>query len=558
MERRGVHGRAWVFPPAEPGLAEALAQAVGVSRVTGQVLVNRGIRDASTAKRFLQPRLDDLPDPLRLAGMKTAADRLHRALREDERIALFGDYDVDGTAGTAILAKFIRLVGRDPLVRVPHRMADGYGLNAAAVAEFAAAGAKVLVTIDCGTNNHKEVELARGLGMDVIIVDHHETPTKASAALALINPKADEGYPFKGVCSSGIAFKLAQVLSQGMGRVSGHPDFVLDALAYAVLGTVADVVPLVDENRILVSFGLTALEKCRSRGLRALAEKAGLEGKITAMDIAFKLAPRLNALGRLGSAQAIVDLLLEEDPARIDDLVRRFESANRERKVIEDQIYEEAVRKVESSPDIGRDPVIVVADDRWHVGVVGIVAARLVDRYARPSFVLAIDGDVAKGSGRSVEGFGLHDALESVRDVLVSGGGHARAAGAAVNRDRVDEFRTRVNEYAEKAFSAGLPEPKLDVDDEVKLEDLTPALVRELARLEPHGEGNRPPRLVASHVAVAGRPKLMGKQQNHLTFHVAGTDGPGLRAVAFGRGDWFDSIASARTVSLAFRPVIND
>ena len=283
-ERRGFTAAHGSFPVSPAGRGDRPGGRV--SRVTGQVLVNRGIRDRPPRKRILQPRLDDLPDPLRLSGMKVAADRLHRALREDERIALFGDYDVDGTAGTAILAKFIRLVGRDPLVRVPHRMADGYGLNAAAVAEIAAAGAKVLVTIDCGPNNHKEVELARGLGMDVIIVDHHETPTKASAALALINPKADEGYPFKGVCSSGIAFKLAQVLSQGMGRVPGHPDFVLDAMAYAVLGTVADVVPLVDENRILVSFGLTALERCRSRGIRALAEKAGLEGKITATDIA--------------------------------------------------------------------------------------------------------------------------------------------------------------------------------------------------------------------------------------------------------------------------------
>src|SRR5262245_32700690 len=242
-ERAGVRDRAWVFPPAEPGLAESIARAVGVSRTTGQVLVNRGIRDASAAKKFLQPRLDDLPDPLRLAGMKAAADRLHRALREDERIALFGDYDVDGTTGTAILAKFFRLVGRDPLIRIPHRMADGYGLNAEAVEHFAAAGAKVLVTIDCGTNDHEEVELARARGMDVIVVDHHETPTRESAAFALINPKADAAYPFKGTSSSGISFKLAQVLAKGMNRVSGdaYSRFILDALAYAVLGTVADV-----------------------------------------------------------------------------------------------------------------------------------------------------------------------------------------------------------------------------------------------------------------------------------------------------------------------------
>jgi single-stranded-DNA-specific exonuclease len=401
------------------------------------------------------------------------------------------------------------------------------------------------------------VALARERGIDVIIVDHHESPTKESAAFALVNPKADSTYAFKGISSSGIAFKLAQVLAKGMTRVAGYTEFMFDALAYAVLGTVADVVPLVDENRILVAYGLKAIEKCTSPGLRALVEKAGLDDKqIAATDIAFKIAPRLNALGRLGSAQSIVDLLLSEDPAAIEDLIRRFESANRERKVIEDQIYEEAVRKVELGS--GRDPVIVVADDRWHVGVVGIVAARLVDKYARPAFVLAIDGEVAKGSGRSVEGFGLHLALEAVRDVIVSGGGHARAAGAGVHRDRVDEFRDRLNRHAEKELGGRLPEPSLEVDDEVRLDEVTPALAGELSRLEPHGEGNRAPRLVASQVATAGRPRLMGKQQNHLSFHVAGDDGPGIRAVAFGRADWYDPIASARTVSLAFRPVINE
>ena len=555
--------RKWVFPTAERALAESIARSAAISRVTAQVLVNRGIRDAATAKRFLQPRLDDLPDPLKLAGMGVAVERLHKALRDDDRIAIFGDYDVDGTTGSAILAKFFRLVGRDALLRIPHRMTDGYGLNAAAVEDFAAAGAKVLITVDCGTNDHEEVELARSKGMDVIVVDHHESPTKESAALALVNPKADPNYAFKGVSSSGIAFKLATALSKGMDRAArpggAFQKFILDAMGYAVLGTVADVVPLVDENRILVSFGLKALETCPSLGLRALADKAGLEGKpITSTDISFKLAPRLNALGRLGSAQSIAELLLTEDPARVEELIRQLESANRHRKEIEDQIFEEAVRRVEERPEVGKAPVIVVADEGWHVGVVGIVAARLVDRYARPAFVLAIDGDLAKGSGRSVEGFGLHLALEAVRDVLESGGGHARAAGAGLRKERVEEFRVRINEHAERTLGGKLPEPFIAVDDEVRLDDLTPGMAGELSRLEPHGEGNRPPLLVASHVAVAGRPRLMGKLQNHLTFHVAGDEGAGLRAVAFGHADWFDGVAAARTVSLVFRPVINE
>jgi len=558
-----VAARAWVFPPSDRHLAGVMARAVGISPVTAQVLVNRGVRDPAVARKFLQPQLGDLIDPMRFSGMVPAVDRLHRALRENEQIAIFGDYDVDGTTGTALLARYLRLVGRDPIIRIPHRMTEGYGLSVAAVEDFALAGAKVLVTIDCGTNDHEEIELARARGIDVIVVDHHETPTRESGALALINPKADANYPFKGISSVGIAFKLAQVLANKLERSSrlneSYARFIVDAMAYVALGTVADVSPLTDENRVLVAFGLKALESCTCPGLRALVDKVGLSGKrIDTFDISFKLAPRLNALGRLGSAQQTVDLFLTEDPARIAELMKQLESANRARKDIEEAIFEQAVEQVERRPELHRDPVIVVADERWHVGVVGIVAARLVDRYARPAFVLAIDGDMAKGSGRSIEGFGLHEAIEAARDLIVSGGGHARAAGAGVKRDKLEEFRIRINEHAVKAGCGELPEPALAVDEEVRLGDVTKGLVKELQRLEPHGEGNRPPRFVASHLRVAGQPRLMGKKNDHLSFHVAEPDGPGIRAVGFGRADWFDALGSAHTVSLAFRPVLNE
>jgi single-stranded-DNA-specific exonuclease len=555
--------RKWTFPPAERTLAGTLARALGVSPVTAQVLVNRGLRDPGAAKRFLQPELGDLIDPLRFTQMPRAIERLGRALREGETIAIFGDYDVDGTAGTAVLAKYFRLFEREPIIRVPHRVTEGYGLSAAAIEEFAAAGAKVLITVDCGTNDHEEIELARSRGIDVIVLDHHETPTRESAALALINPKADANYPFKGISSVGIAFKMAWALSSGLEKSKklgeSYQKFLLDAMGYVALGTVADVSPITDENRVFVSYGLKALQDCTSPGLRALAEKVGLKGKrIDTFDISFKLAPRLNALGRLGSARNTVELLLTEDPARIAELMQLLESSNRARKDIEDEIFRQAVDRIERSPELQRDPVIIVADERWHVGVVGIVAARLVDRYARPAFVLAIEGDVAKGSGRSVQGFGLHGAIEASRDLLLSGGGHAMAAGAGVRRDRLEDFRARVNEYAAKVLSRGMPEATLPVDDEVRLSGVTQGLVRELARLEPHGEGNRAPRLVASHLRVAGPPRLMGKKNDHLSFFVSEPDGPGLRAVAFGRADWFDSIGAARTVSLAFRPVLNE
>ncbi len=559
----GTVARKWVFAPADRPAAEELARALRISPVTALLLVNRGVRDPLEARAFLQPELVHLVDPMKFSQMPLAVERLERAVRDGERIAIFGDYDVDGTTGTAILAKFLRLLGADPLLRVPHRVTDGYGLSMAAVEELAAAGAKVLVTIDCGTNDHEEIERARELGIDTIILDHHEMPTRTSPAVALVNPKADATYPFKGICSAGIAFKMAWALSQGSfkGRRGerGFQEFLLDAMGYVALGTVADVVPVLGENRVFVSYGLRALGNCRSPGLRALAEKVGLgDKKVDTFDISFKLAPRLNALGRVGSAGHTVELLTSEDAPRIVEVLAMLEAANRNRKEIEQGILEQAMEQLAARPELAEDRVLVLADPRWHVGVVGIVAARLVDRFARPAFVLAVEGGVAKGSGRSVEGFGLHLALEEVRDLLVSGGGHAMAAGAGVKADRLEEFRVRVNAHAERVLAAGLPGPTLAIDDEVKLSDLTRGMVREVLRLEPFGEGNPAPRLVASHLKVAGEPRLMGKKNDHLSFHVTDGTGPGLRAVAFGRADWIDPLRSARTVSLAFRPVINE
>ena len=551
--------RRWAFAKPDREKAGDLARTLGISPITAQLLINRGISDVSVAKEFLQPELAQLAEPARFAHMGRAVERIGRAIRDGERIAIFGDYDVDGTTGTAIIAKFLGLLGHDPFIKIPHRVTDGYGLTPAAVAEISLAGAKLLITIDCGTNDHEEIEMAKTMGIDVIVLDHHETPSRESAAVALINPKADPGYAFKGICSAGIAFKLAWALSKGIGAspalAGKFRKFLLDAMGYVALGTVADVSPLVGENRVFVAFGLKALVGCESPGLRALAAKLGLDERVDTFDIGFKIAPRLNALGRLGTARNTVELLTTGDPARIAEIMDLMESSNRSRKQIEDAIFQQAVQQVSEA---GLPDVLVVADEKWHVGVVGIVASRLVEKYARPAFVLAIDGDVAKGSGRSVDGFKLHEAIEASRDLVVSGGGHAKAAGVGLKRERLDDFRARVNEYAAKVMAAGLPEPTLRLDEEVNLQDVTRGLVKELQRLEPHGEANPAPRLAASHLRVAGEPRLMGKTNAHLSFHVSQETGPALRAVAFGKADWYDALVRARSLSLAFRPVINE
>ncbi len=547
----------WVFAPTDRGASARLARALDIAPVTATLLVNRGIREPAEARRFLHPDLAALRDPLSLEDMGGAVDRILAALRGGEKIGIFGDYDVDGTAGTAILVRFLSLMGHVPAYRVPHRISEGYGLNAAAVEDFASEGVKVLVAVDCGTGNLEEIALARERGMDVIVVDHHEPGPGLPPAVALVNPKRrDSGYEFTGLCSAVLAFKLAWALADRSGarRRRGFEDFILDGMALAALGTVADVCPLSDENRVFVRYGLDALRACRAAGLRALLKKVIREDRpLDTFDIAFKLAPRLNALGRLGSAMECVELLVGGDEARIAEILASLEKSNRSRKGIEDGIFSEACDRVERER---HDGAIVVAGEGWHPGVVGIVAARLVQRYCRPAFVLAIERDVARGSGRSVQGFPLHEALESCDDVLLTHGGHAMAAGVTLKAEKLKVFQDLMQAHAAQHLTAEHLQPRLDVDEEVSLKAVTKPVVRELERLAPHGVGNPPPTLVVSHVRVAGEARLMGKKGSHLSFYVS-QEGASLRAVGFRMGELLEPLRKARTVSLAFRPKIN-
>ncbi|HYF01229.1 MAG TPA: single-stranded-DNA-specific exonuclease RecJ, partial [Planctomycetota bacterium] len=489
-----------------------------------------------------------------------AVDRLARALEGGEKIGIFGDYDVDGTSGTAILAKLFRHLGQEVAYRVPHRKTDGYGLNAKAVEDFAAAGVTLLVTVDCGTNDVEEVALARARGMDVVVLDHHEPAAGVAPATAILNPKLKgSGYGFTGICSAGVAFKLAWALGERMGakRRPGFDGYILDAMGLAALGTVADVCPLVGENRVFVRYGLDALRACKGKGLRALLELARVgEKPIDTFDVAFKLAPRLNALGRVGSAMDCVDLLVSEDDTRIGEILQILEKSNRHRKNIEDEMVQQAVAQAEA---MGADaPILVVADERWHIGVVGIVAAKLVDRYHRPAVVLAIDNGLARGSARSIEGLALHEALAACSEHLETHGGHAMAAGLSIRTEKIDAFRRALERYAGKRLTADHYVPRLDLDDEVPLASITKAVAREMERLAPHGPGNPVPTLATSGASLAAEPRLMGKKSDHLSFYVRQQGaGPALRAVGFGMGALFDPLSKARTVSIAYTPQVN-
>jgi single-stranded-DNA-specific exonuclease len=558
-EARERREKQWVFAPADKAVSAHLARSLNVSDLTATLLVNRGVREPSEARGFLKPELSALINPEKFNDMPRAVDRIEAAVRAREPVAIFGDYDVDGTSGTAILIKLFGLLECPVRYRVPHRVTDGYGLNAAAVEAFAAEGAKLLITIDCGTNDLEEIALARRLGMDVIVLDHHEPGPALPEGACLINPKLrDSTYGFTGICSAGISFKVAWAVADRVGakRRPGFEGFILDAMGLAALGTVADVCPLIGENRIYVRYGLDALRACKGKGLRALLELARLEEKaIDTFDVSFKLAPRLNALGRIGTAMDCVDLLVSDDAARIEDILSLLEKSNRHRKGIEDEMFEQALAQVESGG--GPGAAIILADARWHVGVVGIVAARLVDRFYRPAFVMAIDeAGVARGSARSIGGLPLHTALEACGEQLLTHGGHAMAAGLSLRQENLEAFRRKMEHHISVRLTAENLTPKLQVDDEVPISAVTRPVVRELERLAPHGPGNPVPLLVASHVKVAGEPRLMGKKNDHLSFYLQ-QEGKSVRAVGFGMGELLEPLKRARSVSVAFTPQIN-
>ena len=497
--------------------------------------------------------------------MTKAVDRLQRALRDSEKICVFGDYDVDGITGTTLVVQFFRTLGRDVAWYIPHRTQEGYSLSRAAVEKFAKEGVRVLVTVDCGTSSIEEVRLAQELGIDVIVTDHHEPMAVVPPALAILNPKTrDSGYPFPGLCGAGMAFKLVWALAKalhGSRRISGPlAQFFVESMALVSLGTIADVAPLVGENRIFATYGLTALGASRLPGLQALLRAAGLEGvPLNAGHVGFRLGPRLNAGGRMASASIGVELLLTDSPDRARDIVEELEAANVERQRVEADILVQAQEMVAPDHDLENDPVIVLADERWHSGVIGIVASKLAESFYRPSFLIALKGDRGKGSGRSIPGLHLYEALSSCKDILNAFGGHSHAAGLEIARERVPQLRRRLNDFARGVLKPDDLIPRLTIDAEVEIGQLSRDVVKEIQLLEPHGYGNPGPVLSSANLKLAGDPKVIGKTGDHLSFYVL-QGKTSLKAIAFGMADRHDDLQvhRRRPFSLAFVPIINE
>ena len=501
----------WDHGVCDERVAVELARATGVEPAIARLLVLRGITDADAAGRFLQPSLDHLHDPMRLAGMAAAVERLLKAVAARERIAVHGDYDVDGITATVILRRTLELLGGDVVHFVPDRMRDGYGLNSPAIERLHAEGAAVIVSVDCGIRGAEAARRARELGVDLIITDHHEPGDELPPALAVVNPKrADCTYPDKNLAGVGVALKLVQALTQRAGRGTWLPAFV----KIAAIGTLADVVPLVGENRVIARLGLEALSRGPHKaGLRALIESAGLAGKtIDGYHVSYMLAPRVNAAGRMSSPDIALRLLLAADDGMIEEaraLAGQLNAENERRQQEERAILAEARKAVDGDPDIGARAALVVAGEGWHRGVIGIVASRLVDAYHRPAIVLSIEGESAHGSCRSIPGFDILEALTACAPHLDQFGGHRAAAGLTVARARIRAFRDAITAWADDHLGPDDLRPRLRIDGRLGFRQITPRLYEGLAQLAPFGIGNPKPTFWTPSARLADGPRRM-------------------------------------------------
>jgi single-stranded-DNA-specific exonuclease len=576
----------WRIATYDPARVAALERAAGIPAVVAQLLLGRGICDCDGARQFLDAKLSGLRDPEELPGNVRAAELIHAAISAGRRITVYGDYDADGVTATAILLLCLRLLGARSDFYIPNRIDEGYGLNHEALRTLAAGGADVVVTVDCGIASVAEAETARELGLTLIITDHHRPavaeflrnsdsavrrgglPYTLPNAAAIVHPGLpDSTYPFAGLCGAGVALKLAWALCQQASQAKRVGEamkmFLMRAVGLAAIGTVADVVPLVDENRILVRHGLNCLRHYPTPGLLALEQVTGLDKKpqLDCEDVAFTIAPRLNAAGRLGQAPLALELLITDSTDRARKLAEFIHTLNEERQSLERSVYRAAHRDARQICDTnGHTAALVLSGRGWHPGVIGIVAGRLAEEYHRPVILISLDElgtRPAMGSGRSIAGFNLHEALAACGHHLLGHGGHDAAAGLTIQESQIDVFCEEFCTFARRMISPEDCAAELFVDAEAPLAALTHQTVRQIECLAPFGHGNHRPVLCTSDVRLAEPPKRIGSTGRHLALRFE-QHGISLRAVAFGGGDWDQDLSAASgRLAVAFKPVIN-
>ena len=552
----------WNILSPDAEAARLLAERLGITPIAGQILINRGVSDPEDAHAFLYPELADLHDPSFLPELEQSASRIRQAVEGKEKIVIYGDYDVDGISATAILMRCLALLGCEAEYYVPDRVEEGYGLNADAVRALAEQGTNVIVTVDCGVSAVAEAALAGELGIDLIITDHHEPGDEVPINVILIDPKLPGcPYPFRDLSGAGLAFKLAwaigKTFSDGDRVSSRFRTFLLDAVSLAALGTIADVVPLHGENRALAHYGLKGLSASDAPGVTALREASSLDGKeISSFEVAFRIAPRLNAAGRMGSARQAVELLTTPSLDRAREIVDHLGRENSRRQRLQEKILLEAGELLAAAGGVEGRQSIVLAKEGWHAGVLGIVAAKLAERHWRPAVVLTLEGDTGHGSARAVAPVHLFDALHACSDRLIGFGGHARAAGLRIRTDELARFKTEFEAAVALQLGDREPTPILDIDTTMRFSDMSRRLLDDINRIAPFGEGNRPPMLASFDVDLPASVRRMGTGGQHLSFY-GNQNGVALRCVAFGLGEWADALARAGRCDIAYIPRIN-
>lgn len=558
--------RRWSISPSDEPVIRQLVRGLGVSAITAQILARRSGGSVEAARDYLAKKLTQLHDPELLPGVSAAADRIVAAIKSHRRITVYGDYDVDGVTAVSVLWHCLRLAGAQVDYYIPSRMEEGYGLNCEAIRQLHAEDPqRLVVSVDCGITSCLEAAMARELGLELIVTDHHQPDGELPSADVVVHPRLPGEYPFGDLCGVGVAFKLAWAvcarLGDGKKASPQMREYLIQALGLTAIGTVADCVPLVNENRVIVHFGLQSLRERATPGMKELLKIANLGEReaLQAEDVAYALGPRINAAGRLGQARLAVELLTTDQPDRAVALAKYLDELNRNRQTVERKMLKQAKELVAECAEWSAHQALVLAHEDWHPGVIGIVAGRVAEHFQRPAILFALSAgkELAQGSGRTFGGYNLHAGVTRCRDHLASFGGHHAAVGMKIDPGRIDAFR---DEFVRVVSSHGEDRPvehELCIDAEVRLADITARSVLELEQLGPFGIGNQRPVLAASRVELAGPPRKIGEGERHLavTFKQYGSL---IRGVAFGKGDWADELANAgSSVSICFQPVIN-
>ncbi len=543
----------WIVQPVQQERTERLVEELKISQLQALLLINRGIQEPEAAHRFLYSTLQDMYDPFIMKDMRRTVERIARAIHQKEKILIYGDFDVDGVTSIVVLKKTIQLLGGVCGYYIPRRLTDGYGLKQEAIDEFKDQGYSLVISVDCGIRATEVAEFTKNIGLDLIVTDHHLPGDVLPNAYSILNPKQNDcPYPEKNLAGVGVVFKLCQALLHEFDRERAAEQF----LSFVAIGTVADLVSLTDENRIIVKHGLEALRNPDNIGLLTLIEMAGVKGKdISCIDLAFKIAPRINAVGRMGGSNAAVDLFDSMDPEYVRNIVSDMNRKNIMRQQEERVILEEIEELTVRHPELFSDPVLVLAGDNWHRGVIGIVASRIMERFFRPTIILSIENGEAHGSGRSTSKFSLLQALQSCDDILIKYGGHALAAGLTLLDENVDPFRERINHFAMQSLQPEDMIPELLIDSFLELSQINFKLLDEINELAPFGEGNPIPVFATPNVKVYSGPWLL--KDKHLKIKV-GNVLQNFDAVWWKKGNLFDKLIYQKQISIVYSILCNE